>query len=87
MLVLSRKVGESIHIGDEIEITILNISSNRIRIGFRAPEDIDILRSELCDWSMTPTESSSIDRSDVGQTGEPVFPGTGISAAEIECAT
>ncbi len=47
MLVLSRKLGESVHIGDEINITVLEIRSNRIRIGIAAPASIRIQRDEL----------------------------------------
>jgi len=47
MLVLSRKVGESIRIGDEIEITVNRISGNRVTIGVSAPRDVRILRGEV----------------------------------------
>ena len=45
MLVLSRKAGESICIGGEIKVTVLSVRSNRVRIGFDAPDDVDIVRS------------------------------------------
>lgn len=67
MLVLSRKVGESIYIDDNIKITILNISSSRTRIGFDAPDDVHIVRSELYDRSAVPSESRSIEETNVGQ--------------------
>ncbi len=47
MLVLSRKRGESIHIGDNIIITITELSDNRVRLGIDAPRDLIILRAEL----------------------------------------
>ncbi|PWA12624.1 carbon storage regulator [Pueribacillus theae] len=47
MLVLTRKLNESIKIGDDIEITILSISSDQIKIGIHAPKDIDIYRKEI----------------------------------------
>ncbi len=47
MLVLSRKKGESLIIGDDIEITILDVDSDNIRIGIKAPRSIEILRKEL----------------------------------------
>lgn len=48
MLVLSRKAGESLMIGDEISITILSVeSSGQVNIGVSAPKDVLILRSEL----------------------------------------
>ncbi len=47
MLVLSRKVGDSIKIGDNIEIVINRISGNRVTIGVDAPKDVRILRGEV----------------------------------------
>lgn len=47
MLVLSRRVLESIKIGDNIEITILEINRNQVRIGIEAPKSVNIVRSEL----------------------------------------
>lgn len=48
MLVLSRKVGESIVIGNNIEVRVTAIAGNRVRIGIQAPDDVSILRGELC---------------------------------------
>ncbi len=45
MLVLSRKVGESIKLADDIEITVLAVDSTRVRLGIRAPRHIDVRRS------------------------------------------
>ena len=47
MLILNRKVGEAIIIGEDIEITILEIDEGRIKIGIDAPRDISILRKEI----------------------------------------
>ena len=47
MLVLSRKIGESIVIGDGIKVTILRMDGLRIRVGIKAPECIPILREEI----------------------------------------
>lgn len=48
MLVLSRKAGQSLVIGDNIEITITEISADKVKIGISAPKEIQILRKELC---------------------------------------
>jgi carbon storage regulator len=48
MLVLSRKVGEEIVIGDSIRLKVLSIRGNQIRLGFTAPKDVIIHREELC---------------------------------------
>lgn len=47
MLVLSRKPGESVIIGDEVRITVLSISGKQIRIGIEAPSEIAVHREEI----------------------------------------
>lgn len=47
MLVLSRKVGESIQIGDNVVVSILEVKGGRVRLSFDAPKDVSILREEL----------------------------------------
>jgi len=47
MLVLARKLNESIQIGDDIEIKIISIERGVVKLGIDAPIDIDIIRSEL----------------------------------------
>lgn len=47
MLVLSRKPGESLIIGDQIKVTIVKVQGNRVKIGIEAPESCRVLRAEL----------------------------------------
>ncbi len=47
MLVLSRKLGERIMIGDNIVLTVVDIDRGKIRLGIEAPRDVPIMRSEL----------------------------------------
>jgi carbon storage regulator len=47
MLVLSRKVGEKIHIGNDVMVEVRRISGNRVTLALRAPRDVRILRAEL----------------------------------------
>ena len=63
MLVLGRKQGESIRIGDDIEITIAGIQGNRVRLGIQAPDDVRVLRAEL---ESKPQEKSATSSSFVG---------------------
>lgn len=49
MLVLSRKLGERIWIGDNICISVVDIQFNKIRLGIECPKDIPIYRQELLD--------------------------------------
>jgi carbon storage regulator len=48
MLVLSRKPGERILIGDNVTVTIVRIGPNTVRLGIDAPRDMNIVREELC---------------------------------------
>ena len=47
MLMLTRKPGESIVIGNNVRITIVSVSASSIRLGFEAPPDVSIYREEL----------------------------------------
>jgi len=47
MLILTRRAGESIMIGDDISVTILGIHNNQTRIGINAPKDIPVHREEV----------------------------------------
>lgn len=47
MLILQRKVGESLLIGGEIEVTVLSVEAGRVRLAIEAPRSVPILRSEL----------------------------------------
>ena len=47
MLVIRRRSGEAFHIGDSIEIEILEVGNNQVKIGIRAPREIAVLRNEV----------------------------------------
>ena len=47
MLILQRKEGESLLIGDDVEITVLSVEAGRARLAIQAPRSVTILRSEL----------------------------------------
>jgi carbon storage regulator CsrA len=47
MLILSRKVGERIRIGDAIEVVVQRVCGERVTLGLAAPQDVKILRGEL----------------------------------------
>lgn len=47
MLVLTRKVGEAITIGDDIRVVVIGVDRGQVRIGIHAPADVRILREEL----------------------------------------
>jgi carbon storage regulator len=59
MLILSRKEGESVKVADDIEITVISVSGNRVRIGINAPRNVRILRAELDDTTAAKSNTDS----------------------------
>lgn len=47
MLILSRRIGETMMIGDDIEVTVLSVKGNQVRIGIKAPKDVGVHREEI----------------------------------------
>ncbi len=47
MLVLTRKSNQSIMIGDDIEVSVLSVMGDKVRIGIQAPQDIPVFRTEI----------------------------------------
>ena len=57
MLILTRRPGESLLIGDDVEITLINVEGNQVKVGIKAPDDVTILRAELVDRQVDAVES------------------------------
>lgn len=47
MLILTRRVGETLMIGDEVTVTVLGVKGNQVRIGVNAPRDVAVHREEI----------------------------------------
>ena len=58
MLILQRKAGESVLIGEEIEVSVLSVEAGRVRLAIQAPRSVAILRSELKNAAATNREAA-----------------------------
>ncbi|HBU0175141.1 TPA: carbon storage regulator CsrA [Enterobacter kobei] len=47
MLILTRRVGETLMIGDEVTVTVLGVKGNQVRIGVNAPKEVSVQREEI----------------------------------------
>ena len=47
MLILTRRIGESVYIGDEVRLTVLGVRGTQVRIGINAPKDVPVHREEI----------------------------------------
>ncbi len=57
MLILTRRAGEALRIGDDIEITVMAVNGTQVRIGIKAPRDVAVDREEIAERKRLERES------------------------------
>ena len=68
MLILTRRIGESVYIGDEVRLTVLGVRGTQVRLGINAPKDIPVHREEI--YYKIKHEQSGGGGTDQGNRGE-----------------
>jgi carbon storage regulator (csrA) len=63
MLILTRKIGQSLIIGDDIEIKVVSIDGENVKIGISAPKNVSVVRKELLEVKDENKKAALIDKS------------------------
>lgn len=71
MLVLTRRTGQSILVGDDIVVTILELSRDQVRIGIRAPRSVSVHREEVYEEIRNANRAAADANADLAATAKP----------------
>ena len=74
MLILTRRIGETLMVGDEVTVTVLGVKGNQVRIGVNAPKDIAVHREEIYQRIQREKQNSDDQISPVNTKHAPSLP-------------
>ncbi len=74
MLILTRRVGETVMIGEDVTVTVLGVKGNQVRIGVNAPRDVAVHREEIFERIKREEQEGAGAQAGLGGNGHGTFP-------------
>ena len=84
MLILTRRVGETLMIGDEVSVTVLGVKGNQVRIGIQAPKSVAVHREEIYKRIQREKEQHTGGQHPGPETGTPESSGGEMAGKDVQ---